>query len=53
MGPKFAKLHAASLDKIKDIIKRFTYAAELLYRAEHDRTELHGAYRYLLTQFFK
>jgi 2,4-dienoyl-CoA reductase-like NADH-dependent reductase (Old Yellow Enzyme family) len=51
MGMKFAKPHAASLDEIKDIVARFTHAAEYLDKAGYDGVELHGAHGYLLAQF--
>jgi len=51
MGMRFAKPHAASLDEIKDIINRFTHAAEYLHQAGYDGIELHGAHGYLLAQF--
>ncbi|KAI1610322.1 NADH oxidase [Exophiala viscosa] len=51
MGMTFAKPHAASQDEIKDIINRFTHAAEFLYKAGYDGIELHGAHGYLLAQF--
>ncbi|KIX97051.1 uncharacterized protein Z520_07165 [Fonsecaea multimorphosa CBS 102226] len=51
MGMRFAKPHAASLDDIKDIINRFTHAAEYLAKAGYDGIELHGAHGYLLAQF--
>ncbi|EXJ79587.1 oxidoreductase [Capronia epimyces CBS 606.96] len=51
MGMKFAKPHAASLEEIKDIIARFTHAAEYLHQAGFDGIELHGAHGYLLAQF--
>ena len=51
MGMKFAKPHAASQEEIKDIINRFTHAAEYLYKAGYDGIELHGAHGYLLAQF--
>jgi 2,4-dienoyl-CoA reductase-like NADH-dependent reductase (Old Yellow Enzyme family) len=51
MGMRFAKPHAASQDEIKDIINRFTHAAEYLHKAGYDGIELHGAHGYLLAQF--
>ncbi|KAK6366986.1 hypothetical protein LTS17_010537 [Exophiala oligosperma] len=51
MGMRFAKPHAASLAEIKDIIERFTHAAEYLHRAGYDGIQLHGAHGYLLAQF--
>ncbi|KIW77830.1 hypothetical protein Z517_07663 [Fonsecaea pedrosoi CBS 271.37] len=50
-GMKFAKPHAASLEEIKDIVNRFTHAAEYLAKAGYDGIELHGAHGYLLAQF--
>ncbi|KAL6244628.1 hypothetical protein RBB50_008156 [Rhinocladiella similis] len=51
MGMRFAKPHAASLSEIKDIIDRFTHAAEYLHKAGYDGIQLHGAHGYLLAQF--
>ncbi|KIW15453.1 hypothetical protein PV08_05499 [Exophiala spinifera] len=51
LGMRFAKPHAASLDEIKDIINRFTHAAEFLHKAGYDGIQLHGAHGYLLAQF--
>lgn len=51
IGMRFAKPHAASLEEIKDLINRFTHAAEFLYRAGFDGIQLHGAHGYLLAQF--
>jgi len=51
MGMRFAKPHAASEEEIKDIINRFTYAAEFLHKAGYDGIQLHGAHGYLLAQF--
>jgi 2,4-dienoyl-CoA reductase-like NADH-dependent reductase (Old Yellow Enzyme family) len=50
-GMKFNKPRSASLEDIKDIIDRFTYAAEYLHRAGFDGIQLHGAHGYLLAQF--
>lgn len=50
-GMKFAKPHAASLEEIKDIVNRFTHAAEYLYKAGFDGIEIHGAHGYLIAQF--
>jgi 2,4-dienoyl-CoA reductase-like NADH-dependent reductase (Old Yellow Enzyme family) len=47
----FAKPRPATQEDIDDIIKRFTYAAEYLYKAGYDGIELHGAHGYLLSQF--
>jgi 2,4-dienoyl-CoA reductase-like NADH-dependent reductase (Old Yellow Enzyme family) len=51
MGMRFAKPHPASLEEIKDIIRRFTLAAEYLYKAGYDGIQLHSAHGYLLSQF--
>ncbi|EXJ85382.1 hypothetical protein A1O1_05746 [Capronia coronata CBS 617.96] len=51
MGMKFAKPHAATHDEIKDVVNRFTHAAEFLSKAGFDGLELHGAHGYLLAQF--
>lgn len=51
MGMRFAKPHAASIEEIKDIISRFTHAAEFLHKAGYDGIQLHGAHGYLLAQF--
>ena len=51
MGMRFAKPHAASQEEIKDIVNRFTYAAEFLHKAGYDGIQLHGAHGYLLAQF--
>jgi 2,4-dienoyl-CoA reductase-like NADH-dependent reductase (Old Yellow Enzyme family) len=51
MGMTFAKPRAASIDDIKDIIARFTHAAEFLSKAGYDGIQLHGAHGYLLAQF--
>lgn len=36
LGMNFAKPHAASQDEIKDLVKRFTHAAEFLHKAGYD-----------------
>jgi 2,4-dienoyl-CoA reductase-like NADH-dependent reductase (Old Yellow Enzyme family) len=51
MGFRFAKPHAASQEEIKDLVNRFTHAAEYLHRAGYDGIQLHGAHGYLLAQF--
>lgn len=51
MGMRFAKPRAATVEEIKDIIHRFTHAAEYLYKAGYDGIQLHGAHGYLLAQF--
>ena len=51
MGMRFAKPRAASVDEIKDIVSRFTHAAEFLHKAGYDGIQLHGAHGYLLAQF--
>jgi 2,4-dienoyl-CoA reductase-like NADH-dependent reductase (Old Yellow Enzyme family) len=51
MGMTFAKPHAATLEEIKDIIARFTHAAQFLHNAGYDGIQLHGAHGYLLAQF--
>jgi 2,4-dienoyl-CoA reductase-like NADH-dependent reductase (Old Yellow Enzyme family) len=48
---KFNKPRAASLEDIKDIVNRFTHAAEYLHQAGFDGIQLHGAHGYLLSQF--
>lgn len=50
-GMKFNKPRAASLEDIKDIVNRFTHAAEYLHQAGFDGIQLHGAHGYLLAQF--
>ncbi|OAP59552.1 hypothetical protein AYL99_06850 [Fonsecaea erecta] len=51
MGMRFAKPRAATQEDIKDIINRFTHAAEYLAKAGYDGIQLHGAHGYLLAQF--
>lgn len=51
MGMKFNKPHAASKDEIKDLVHRWTHAAEYLHKAGYDGIQLHGAHGYLLAQF--
>lgn len=50
-GMKFNKPRPASLEDIKDIVNRFTHAAEYLHQAGFDGIQLHGAHGYLLAQF--
>ncbi|KAJ4194434.1 hypothetical protein NW759_016529 [Fusarium solani] len=50
-GFSFAKPHAASQEEIDDIVHRFAYVAEYLYKAGFDGIELHAAHGYLLAQF--
>ncbi|KIW36734.1 uncharacterized protein PV06_11030 [Exophiala oligosperma] len=50
-GMTFAKPHAASQEEIKDIVARFTHAADYLHHAGFDGMQLHGAHGYLLAQF--
>lgn len=51
MGMKFAKPRAVTKDEIKDLVRRWTFVAEYLYKAGYDGIQLHGAHGYLLAQF--
>ncbi|KNE96593.1 hypothetical protein PSTG_10151 [Puccinia striiformis f. sp. tritici PST-78] len=50
-GMTFGNARALSLDEIHDVIDRFAYGAEVLYKAGADGAQLHGAHGYLLSQF--
>ncbi|PWN51352.1 FMN-linked oxidoreductase [Violaceomyces palustris] len=51
MGMKFGKPRPLTVEEIKDIVKRFAFAAEVLYEAGADGIQLHAAHGYLLSQF--
>ncbi|KAA1112944.1 hypothetical protein PGT21_016282 [Puccinia graminis f. sp. tritici] len=50
-GMEFGKPRALSVDEIHDVVDRFAYGAEVLYKAGADGAQLHGAHGYLLSQF--
>ncbi|WAQ88145.1 hypothetical protein PtA15_9A270 [Puccinia triticina] len=50
-GTNFAKARSLSVDEIQDVVDRFAYGAEVLYKAGADGAQLHGAHGYLLSQF--
>ncbi|OAV99977.1 hypothetical protein PTTG_01421 [Puccinia triticina 1-1 BBBD Race 1] len=50
-GMNFGKARALSVDEIQDVVDRFAYGAEVLYKAGADGAQLHGAHGYLLSQF--
>ncbi|KAI8458738.1 hypothetical protein BY996DRAFT_4576812, partial [Phakopsora pachyrhizi] len=50
-GISFGRARALSVDEIKDIVMRFGYGAEVLYKAGSDGVQLHAAHGYLLSQF--
>jgi len=51
MGMRFAKPRAMTEEDIKDVINRWTHAAEFLHASGYDGIQLHGAHGYLLAQF--
>lgn len=51
IGITFSKARALSIEEIKDLVDRWAYAAEVLYKAGADGAQLHCAHGYLLSQF--
>lgn len=50
-GMTFGKPRALSVEEIHDVVERFAYGAEVLYKAGADGAQLHAAHGYLLSQF--
>lgn len=50
-GMTFAKARELTTDEIRDLVDRWTYGAEVLYKAGADGAQLHCAHGYLLSQF--
>ncbi|KAJ9112703.1 hypothetical protein QFC22_006205 [Naganishia vaughanmartiniae] len=50
-GMTFAKPRPLTLEEIDDLVDRWAYAAEVLFKAGADGAQLHGAHGYLLSQF--
>ncbi|KAJ9112636.1 hypothetical protein QFC19_000656 [Naganishia cerealis] len=50
-GMTFAKPRPLTIEEINDLVDRWAYAAEVLYKAGADGAQLHGAHGYLLSQF--
>jgi 2,4-dienoyl-CoA reductase-like NADH-dependent reductase (Old Yellow Enzyme family) len=50
-GMTFGKPRPLTIDEIKDIVKRYGFAAKVLYEAGADGIQLHAAHGYLLSQF--
>lgn len=51
MGMTFGKPRPLTVDEIHDIVRRFGFAAKVLYEAQCNGIELHAAHGYLLSQF--
>ncbi|KDQ57636.1 hypothetical protein JAAARDRAFT_687188 [Jaapia argillacea MUCL 33604] len=51
MGLNFKPARALTEDEIMDVIDRWAFAAEVLYKAGADGAQLHAAHGYLLSQF--
>lgn len=51
MGMEFGKPKPLEESEIEDLIERWAYGAEVLYKAGADGAQLHGAHGYLLSQF--
>lgn len=49
-GMTFAKPRPLTIEEIDDLVDRWAYAAEVLYKAGADGAQLHGAHGYLLSQ---
>jgi hypothetical protein len=49
-GMTFAKPRPLTLEEIDDLVDRWAFAAETLYKAGADGAQLHGAHGYLLSQ---
>lgn len=50
-GMTFAKARELTVEEIHDLIDRWAYGAEVLYKAGADGAQLHCAHGYLLSQF--
>ncbi|KAG8960225.1 hypothetical protein FRC03_006881 [Tulasnella sp. 419] len=48
---KFGEPEPLTIDGIKDIVKRFAFAARVLYNAGFDGIQIHAAHGYLVNQF--
>ncbi|GAA6059106.1 hypothetical protein JCM10212_002077 [Sporobolomyces blumeae] len=50
-GMQFGRPRPLTIEEIKELVQRWAYGAEVLYRAGADGAQLHGAHGYLLSQF--
>ncbi|KAH9819696.1 hypothetical protein DFH28DRAFT_33952 [Melampsora americana] len=50
-GMSFSKARALTVEEIKDLVDRWAYGAEVLYKAGAHGAQLHCAHGYLLSQF--
>ncbi|KAH9819697.1 hypothetical protein DFH28DRAFT_1105412 [Melampsora americana] len=50
-GMSFSKARALTVEEIKDLVNRWAYGAEVLYKAGAHGAQLHCAHGYLLSQF--
>jgi 2,4-dienoyl-CoA reductase-like NADH-dependent reductase (Old Yellow Enzyme family) len=51
MQPMFATPRALTVPEIKDLVKRFATAAEIVKKAGFSGVQIHGAHGYLVSQF--